>query len=248
MNDIFSLAGKTALITGSSRGIGRAIAGAFAEAGAKVVLHGSRISQELEQAAAELDCPFVSGDLGQSSQVQALFAGAVAAAGEPDILVLNAALQIRRPWAGISPEEAMQQLQVNLISSLELAQLAAPAMRAKKWGRILIVGSVQQEKPHPDMLVYAASKAALQSMVENLAGQLAPDGITVNNLAPGVILTDRNTDALKDATYKQKVLAKIPVGFCGESQDCAGAALLLCSDAGRYITGICLIVDGGMSL
>ena len=134
MNDIFSLAGKTALITGSSRGIGRAIAGAFAEAGAKVVLHGSRISQELEQAAAELDCPFVSGDLGQSSQVQALFAGAVAAAGEPDILVLNAALQIRRPWAGISPEEAMQQLQVNLVSSLELAQLAAPAMRwASRW-------------------------------------------------------------------------------------------------------------------
>lgn len=248
MNDIFSLAGKTALVTGSSRGIGRTIATTFYAAGAKVVLHGSRASQELEQAGVELGCPCVSGDLGHSEQVHALFAEAVAAAGELDILVLNAALQIRRPWAEISPEEAMQQLQVNLISSLELAQLAAPAMRAKKWGRILIVGSVQQEKPHPDMLVYAASKAALQSMVENLAVQLAPNGITVNNLAPGVILTDRNIDALNDTAYKQKVLSKIPVGFCGESQDCAGAALLLCSEAGRYITGICLMVDGGMSL
>jgi NAD(P)-dependent dehydrogenase (short-subunit alcohol dehydrogenase family) len=85
-------------------------------------------------------------------------------------------------------------------------------------------------------------------MVQNLAKQFAPHGVTLNNLAPGVILTDRNTEALTDTTYAEKVLAKIPAGHIGEPADCAGAALLLCSDAGRYITGQNLFVDGGMSL
>ncbi|MCX7006240.1 MAG: SDR family oxidoreductase, partial [Kiritimatiellaeota bacterium] len=112
----------------------------------------------------------------------------------------------------------------------------------------LTIGSVQQARPHPDMIVYAASKAAQENMVRNLAKQLGPDGITVNNLAPGVILTDRNTEVLADETYAERVRQIIPLRSFGESTDCVGAALLFCSDAGRYITGVDLLVDGGMGL
>ena len=98
------------------------------------------------------------------------------------------------------------------------------------------------------MAVYAATKCAIQSLVNNVAKQVAKDGVTVNNLIPGVIDTPRNTTALSDSEYAKKVVDGIPMGIVGEASDCAGAALLLCSDAGRYITGIELTVDGGMKL
>lgn len=113
---------------------------------------------------------------------------------------------------------------------------------------MLMIGSVQQSVPHPEMALYAASKAALENLTHNLAKQLAPSGITVNTLAPGVIDTDRNKQALGDNNYLQQVLAKIPARRVGQPEDCVGAALLLCSDAGAYITGQNLFVDGGMSL
>ena len=121
-------------------------------------------------------------------------------------------------------------------------------MIERNWGRILTVGSVQEAKPHPDMVIYSALKAAQTLMVQNLAKQFAPHGVTINNLAPGVINTDRARARLTDPAYVNKVLSWIPAGHIGEAEDCAGAALLLCSDAGRYITGQSLFVDGGMSL
>jgi NAD(P)-dependent dehydrogenase (short-subunit alcohol dehydrogenase family) len=121
-------------------------------------------------------------------------------------------------------------------------------MQGRRWGRILTIGSVQQVRPHPAMLVYSATKSALVNLVRNLAPQLAPDGITVNNLAPGAIVTGRNEQVLADETYRRQVLAKIPAGYIGEPGDCAGLAVLLCSEAGRYITGQDLFVDGGMGL
>jgi NAD(P)-dependent dehydrogenase (short-subunit alcohol dehydrogenase family) len=121
-------------------------------------------------------------------------------------------------------------------------------MEAKRWGRILTIGSVQQVKPHPELLIYSATKLALVNLVRSLAPQLAPKGVTINNLAPGAIATGRNADVLANEEYRRKVLAKIPLGYVGEPQDCAGLALVLCSDAGRYITGADFCVDGGMSL
>ena len=121
-------------------------------------------------------------------------------------------------------------------------------MQKQKWGRIVTVGSVQQAKPHKDMLVYAASKAAQHNMVMNLAKQLAPFNITVNNVAPGVIETPRNFDALADEEYAKTVLSGIPCGYTGEAKDCAGLMLLLCSDDGKYITGENIFIDGGMKL
>jgi NAD(P)-dependent dehydrogenase (short-subunit alcohol dehydrogenase family) len=107
---------------------------------------------------------------------------------------------------------------------------------------------IEEAKPHPDMLVYSASKAAQTNMVKSLAVQLAKDGITVNNVAPGAINTDRNKDVLEDKEYYKKVTDSIPAGFIGEPADCAGIVSLLCSEEGRYITGQSIYVDGGKCL
>ena len=168
--------------------------------------------------------------------------------GDVDILILNASLQIRKTWNEITPEEFEKQINTNLRASLMLIQKYAEHMKKEKWGRIVTVGSVQQYKPHKDMLVYSASKSAQMNMVTSLAKQLAPFGITVNNLAPGVIATPRNEEALADKDYCRQVLNGIPCGYAGTAEDCAGGMLLLCSEEGRYITGTDLIIDGGMHL
>lgn len=251
--EFFDLGGRAALVTGSSRGIGRAIALGLAECGAAVAVHGTRPGGALDAALAEVRAHSprgvaVTGDLGEIGVPARVVADAIGALGRLDILVLNASAQIRRPWDGVPREESELQMRVNFHAGLEMIQAAVPGMRARKWGRILTVGSVQQRRPHPDMVVYAASKAAQENMARNLAKQLGPEGITVNNLAPGVIMTDRNTDALADGAYAARVRELIPLRAFGEAGDCAGAALLLCSDAGRYITGVDLFVDGGMGL
>jgi NAD(P)-dependent dehydrogenase (short-subunit alcohol dehydrogenase family) len=121
-------------------------------------------------------------------------------------------------------------------------------MQKNKWGRIITVGSVQQSKPHKDMLVYASTKEAQMNIVKNLAKQLAPWGITINNISPGVIYTDRNKTALDDSIYMKEVLNNIPCGYIGKPEDCVGSMLFLCSEEARYITGIDLLVDGGLHL
>jgi glucose 1-dehydrogenase len=231
---MFDLAGRRALVTGSARGIGRAIAQALAAHGAQVVVHGSRPREGVD-AAVDLSAPDAADRLH-------------AMTGNVDILVLNASVQIKRPWAGITAEEFDLQMHTNCLASFLLMQRYVPAMQAKGWGRILTVGSVQEAKPHPEMVAYAASKAAQRMLALSLAPQLAPYGITVNNLAPGVIDTDRNAAALADPAYLEKLIHTIPAGFVGQPQDCAGLALLLCSEAGRYITGQSIYVDGGKCL
>lgn len=249
----FSLEGHRALVTGSARGIGRAIARALAEYGATVAVHGVQESEPLQSALADVRAfsprsVAVTGDLAEPGAAGRIVAAATAAIGAPDILVVNASVQIRQPWMGVAPDEALLQMQVNFHASLQLIQAAVPAMRQQGWGRIVTVGSVQEQRPHPDMIVYAASKSALENLVRNLAKQIGPDGITINNLCPGVFDTDRNAEVLANPMYADQVRARIPVRDFAEPHDASGAALLLCSDAGRYITGTTLCVDGGMSV
>lgn len=240
---------KTALVTGSSRGIGRAIAIALAKDGYEMILHCAGNVAKAEEVKALIESEggtarIIKADLCDLNAAREL----AKQAGAVDVLVLNASLQIPKPWKEISEEDCALQLNCNLTSSLLLIQALAPAMQEKKWGRIITVGSVQERKPHPNMLVYSASKAAQTNMVQSLALQLAADGVTVNNIAPGVIYTDRNVQALSDAAYAQKVTASIPAGFYGEPEDCAGMVRLLCSEAGRYITGQSIYIDGGKSV
>ena len=242
---MFNLKGKKALVTGSTQGIGFAIAQTLAEYGATVYVHGATSMEKCLSASKKIAGSIpVCQSLTEKDGADKLYR----AVGDVDILVLNASIQYRKAWDEITQEELEAQMQTNFASSLRLIQLCAPQMKENSWGRIVTVGSVQQYKPHKDMLVYAASKAAQMNMVQNLAKQLAPFGITVNNLAPGVIATPRNEAALSDPDYAQKVLSGIPMGYAGKSEDLSGAALLLCSDSGRYITGIDLVVDGGMKL
>jgi glucose 1-dehydrogenase len=253
MKDQLNLAGRRALVTGSSQGIGRAIAVALAEFGADVMVHCARDVAKAEAARKAIEgygvrSGITVADLEDPDAAKKVHAETLAALGAVDILVLNASVQIRKPWHAITLEEYRRQLDVNLGASLWLMQRFVPEMQRKKWGRILILGSVQQVRPHPEMLIYSASKAALGNLVRSLAPQLAPDGVTINNLAPGAIATGRNEEVLADEAYRRRVLSKIPAGFVGEPTDCAGLAVLLCSEAGRYITGQNLFVDGGMGL
>ena len=201
--------------------------------------------EKCERAAAKIEnASFVCVNLSDKDAAERLYMET----GNVDILVLNASVQYRTPWDEIGTEEFSNQVQVNMKTTLDAMQLYAKSMKEKRWGRIVTVGSVQQYKPHKDMAVYAATKSAVMSFVRNIGKQLAPYGVTVNNLNPGVIATPRNDKALSDPEYRKKVLDGIPMGYAGEAEDMAGAALLLCSEEGRYITGIDLLVDGGMSL
>ncbi len=244
-----SLSGKRALVTGASRGIGSAIALELARAGADIIVHCAANRAAAENIAAQIAgmgrrAVILQADLSRPEGAD----GLLDRAGEVDILVLNASIQIKKAWETITYEDFETQINCNLLSSMKLMQQAVPAMRAKGWGRIVAIGSVQEAKPHPDMLVYAASKAGQTMMVKSLALQLARDGITVNSVAPGVIDTDRNVEALSDPVYAEKVRNLIPMGYWGEKEDCAGIVRLLCSEEGRYITGQSIYVDGGKSL
>ena len=246
MKSMFDLTGKTALVTGSTQGIGFAAARCLASRGAEVIIHGSTSMEKCLKAAVAIPGKTRTAlqDLSDHACAEKLYA----VTGDVDILVLNASVQVRKPWDQITGEEFDRQIDTNLRASLMLTQKYAPHMIEKRWGRIVMVGSVQQYKPHKDMAVYAASKCAQMSLVQNLSKQLAPYGVTVNNMSPGVIATPRNEAALSDEAYREKVMNGIPAGYAGEADDCAGVVLLLCSQEGRYITGIDLTVDGGMHL
>lgn len=253
MKELFNLAGKRALVTGSSQGIGRAIALALAECGADVMIHCASTVAKAEAVRREVEALNVhSGitvaDLASPDAAEKIFSETQSALGGAEILVLNASMQIRKGWREITPEEYRRQVDVNFGACLWLIQKFAPAMQAARWGRILTIGSVQQVRPHPQMLVYSATKSALVNLVRSLAPQLAADGVTINNLAPGAIATGRNEEVLANEEYRKLVESKIPLGFVGETADCSAMAALLCSEAGRYITGQDIFVDGGMSL
>lgn len=240
---------KRALVTGSSRGIGRAIAVALAKDGYDIIVHCAGNVTKAEETKQLIEkyggkAEILVADLCNTDSVKRL----AEEMGDIDILVLNASLQIRKPWIEIPLSECYDQLNCNFVASMMLIQAAVPHMKEQKWGRIVTIGSVQEAKPHPDMLVYSASKAAQTKMAQSLALQLAKDGITVNNVAPGVIYTDRNVEALSDKDYAKQVTDSIPVGFYGEPEDCVGMVCLLCSEEGRYITGQSIYVDGGKSV
>lgn len=251
--DRFRLTGRTALVTGARREIGRAIALAFAGAGAKLAIHHAGTAEEAADADAvvrEIEAAggkarafgqnFAEDDAGHR------LATAVTAWSPVDILVLNASIELPESYETISRERFDLQTAVNLRSPLELLQDLLPPMAVRGWGRLLTIGSVQQVRPHPQMMVYAGTKAAQLNWAWNLARQLGGQGVTVNNLAPGAIVTARNRVQL--ATEGPSIVERIPVGRLGRPDDLAGAALLLCSDAGGYINGANLYVDGGRAI
>lgn len=248
----FSVAGRVALVTGARREIGRAIALALAAQGAKVIVHHAGGEEEASDAAEVVaaigsdQSRAVAADFSKEGEAARLAEVAGTIFGAVDILVLNASIEILEDYRTISRATFERQIMVNLASTLDLLQNLTPSMAERRWGRVLTIGSIQQDLPHPMMLVYAGAKAAQLNWVLNLARQLGPSGVTVNNLAPGAILTARNRTQLQ--TDGEAYISRTPLGRVGAPDDLVGAALLLCSDAGRYITGVNLFVDGGRSI
>ncbi|WP_420150793.1 SDR family NAD(P)-dependent oxidoreductase [Spirosoma sp.] len=253
IKDLLNLSGKNALVTGSSQGIGQAIALALAEFGANVLVHNRKGDEEAQNVASQIRQKGVKSDvigidLLEVEAVDELFAEATQKLGPIDILVTNASVQLPVDWNDTTPEEFDKQVNANWKSTLLLMQRFAPGMSERSWGRILTIGSVQEEKPHPAMIVYAGTKAAVANTVRNLALQLAEKGVTVNNLSPGVIATPRIDEPTPPVPDKISQRMNIPAGPPGQPEDVAAMAVLLCSEAGRYVTGQTIFVDGGMSL
>ncbi len=233
------------LVTGSTQGIGKAIAKTLVEKGDEVIIHCSKDIEKAKRVCAEIGASSpVTCDLANMDEVQALYSKT----GCVDCLILNASVQYKENWLDISDETLEKQLSVNVKSTLKLIQSYYPAMQKNKFGRIITIGSVNQYRNHPELTLYSATKCAVMSLVKNIAKQVAKYGVTVNNIAPGAIATPRNQDVYEDATKRKSVEAVIPVGRFGETEDIVGAVLMLCSKEGEYITGTDIIIDGGMSL
>ncbi len=242
---MFDLSGKTALVTGSTQGIGFEIARCLSAHGAKVFVSGAESMQKCINACDKIPSSVpVQANLLNEEDIEHLYEQT----GDVDILVLNASIQYKRKWDEFSLDEYDKQMNCNVKSSYLLITKYSRAMKEKGWGRIVTVGSVNQYNQHPELVLYGVSKAAQFKLVQNIAPQLAPYGVTINNVAPGAIGTPRNAEAFRDSAFRQKVVNSIPCGYVGDPKDISPAVLLLCSNEGRYITGTEIIIDGGMGL
>jgi len=249
MNNLFDLSGKTAMITGGNKGLGKAMARGLAEAGANVFIS-SRKEAELKTALAEiLDGTGVKGgyaaaDMTDRAQVQKLAESALQQMGQIDILVNNAGTNSPQAIDAITDDQWDMVMETNLNSIMVLTRALVPQMKQRKWGRIIhissIMGIVSKEKRN----VYSATKSALIGMCKASAMDLGEDGITVNCIAPGPFLTDLPMRLLSDRE-KQEFARMTAVNRWGEPRELVGPLLLLASDAGAYITGHVLTVDGG---
>jgi NAD(P)-dependent dehydrogenase (short-subunit alcohol dehydrogenase family) len=247
----FDLAGRAALVTGSSRGIGKAIAATLAEAGAAVALHGRTDSEALDDGANKLlergaHVVKVVGNLEDPANAGPIVDQAVKGLGRLDILINNAGVVVPVSANDMSVPVWTQILTVNLTSAFFLAQAAARHMRQGSWGRIVNVSSQAGEVAIPDYLHYGVSKAGLNLMTRQLAVEWAGDGITVNAVAPAFIRTDMAAEVFRQRPdLYQDQIARVPKRRMGEVGEVAAAVLYLVSPEADYTTGTIVHVDGG---
>lgn len=247
---LFSLTGKVALITGSTKGIGLAIATRMAEAGAKVVIS-SRKQDVCDQIAAEInakggEATAIACNINYKEQLQALVRTTTERLGSIDILVCNAALNPHYGSSQSIPDEAFDKIMnANIGSAHRLCQLVLPGMAEKGGGAVIIVSSVAGLKGTTVLGAYGISKAADMQMARNLAVEWGPKNIRVNCIAPGLIRTDFARALWENPETYAATVSTYPLRRIGEPDEIAGAAIYLASDAGSFTTGQTLVVDGG---
>ncbi|MGW1297267.1 SDR family NAD(P)-dependent oxidoreductase [Streptomyces sp. NPDC002533] len=252
VSELFSLEGRVAVVTGGSSGIGRAITGALARAGASVVVVARR-ETELRATVDELTAEgcraaWVSADLGTPEGVRVGAEEAAAAFGEPDILVNCAGINLRPPMTGLGEDVWDTTMAVNLKAPFLLGQRFGPGMAERGYGRIIHITSQQAHRAFVSSGAYGVSKGGLESLTRSQAEAWSPHGVTVNSLVPGFVLTPLNARLQSDPEKVASLAARTMVGRNGLAEDFAGAAVFLAGRSSAYVTGQSLFVDGGFSV
>ena len=252
MHELFSLQGKVAVVTGASRGIGRAIALGLAKAGADVAV-AARSESDLETLAKEIDslgkrALVVPTDVTQRDQIQDLIDRTVQELGSLDILVNNAGgTRFMAPIVALRPEGWNKVTSLNLDSVFHATQIGAQAMLASGGGSIIQIASVAGIRGAQGLSFYSAAKGGVRLMSQAVAIELAAAGVRVNCIAPGWVATDLNAPLLDDKEARSFAESTIPMGRIGEPEEMVGAAIFLASDASSYVTGTTIVIDGGQT-
>ncbi len=235
--------GKVALVTGASKGLGLGVATALAGEGAQVAIS-SRTAERIEAAAKSLGAHAFVHDAADAEQAPELVAAVARELGPVDILVANSGGPPASPDAlGFTLAQWRAAYEMLLLGQISLIQAALPAMRERGWGRVLSLSSSVVREPSPVLVLSQAHRAGLLAALKTIAKQVAGDGVTVNTLLPGLILTDRTRELGAD---KPERLASMPLGRLGTVEEFAAAAAFLCSAPAAYITGTTLLIDGGV--
>jgi NAD(P)-dependent dehydrogenase (short-subunit alcohol dehydrogenase family) len=243
------LHGKTAVITGASRGLGKAMALALGEHGASIALVGrdraalEQTVRELRAMGADAEC-FVT-DVAAEAQVADLEKAVIARFGKIQILINNAGINIRKPITDFTLDEWMSVMNTNLTGVFLMCRAFIPHMKGNGYGRIINLTSMMSWVSLPGRTVYCATKAGLLGMTRALALELAPEGITVVGISPGPFATELNTALMQNPEVNQQFMSKVPLGRWGRVEEIGKLALFLCSEDAGYITGTDVLIDGG---
>jgi glucose 1-dehydrogenase len=246
------LQGKVAIVTGAATGIGRAIAARLAREGAAVVIDYIGKPEAARETQADIavlggKCIAVAADVSQPEQVQSLIDATVKSFGRLDIAVNNAGIEKKMAFVDYPLEALRKILDVNLVGPFLVSQAAARQMiRQGNGGRIINISSVHEDLPMPTNAAYCASKGGLRMLARTIAVELAPSGITVNNIGPGAIFTPIDADIEANPELEKALMAEIPLNRWGKPEEIAGLAAYLASDEAAYITGSTYFIDGGM--
>lgn len=248
---LFDLSGRTALITGGNSGIGEAMARALAQAGARVLLVARREAALADVAArlhAEgLDAQTFACDLADAAALARAAARARDLAGHVDVLVNAAGMNARQPFMAVTAAAFHEHLAIHLAAPFLLTQQFAPAMKAKGWGRIINVASLQSQRAFANSAPYGAAKGGIVQLTRAIAQEWSPHGITCNAIGPGFFPTPLTAPVFADAGRAAAMAAQTAIGRNGRLEDLHGATIFLASDASAYITGQTLFVDGGFT-